>query len=101
MQNIQEAEVTESAEEGYLYDVQIDGYTFKIKENGEIENTGIYTPPKPEETLKPNEFATETKKNNYTDGTSYATVPKGFKVSENAEEQKIEDGLVIKDESRK
>ncbi len=47
--------------------------------------------------LKPGEEAKETKKYNYTDGVDVATIPEGFAVSEKADEQKIANGLVIKD----
>ena len=50
-----------------------------------------------EDALKPGEEAKETKKYNYTDGVDVATIPEGFAVSEIKEEQKIANGLVIKD----
>ena len=49
-----------------------------------------------EDALKPGEEAKETKKYNYTDGVDVATIPEGFVVSEKEEEQKIANGLVIK-----
>ena len=48
--------------------------------------------------LKPGEEAKETKKYNYTDGVDVATIPEGFAVSEEKEEQKIANGLVIKND---
>ena len=48
--------------------------------------------------LKPGEEAKETKKYNYTDGVDVATIPEGFAVSEIKEEQKIANGLVIKND---
>ena len=52
-----------------------------------------------EDALKPGEEAKETKKYNYTDGVDVATIPEGFEVSEIKEEQKIADGLVIKNKT--
>ncbi len=49
--------------------------------------------------LKPGEEAKETKKYNYTDGVDVATIPEGFAVSEKADEQKIANGLVIKNKT--
>ena len=49
--------------------------------------------------LKPGEEAKETKKYNYTDGVDVATIPEGFAVSEIKEEQKIANGLVIKNKT--
>ncbi len=51
-----------------------------------------------EDALKPGEEAKETKKYNYTDGVDVATIPEGFAVSEEKEEQKIANGLVIKND---
>ena len=52
-----------------------------------------------EDALKPGEEAKETKKYNYTDGVDVATIPEGFVVSEKEEEQKIANGLVIKNKT--
>ena len=49
--------------------------------------------------LKPGEVATKTIKNNYTDGVDYATIPKGFRVSSQKDEQTISTGLVIIDDT--
>ena len=52
-----------------------------------------------EDALKPGEEAKETKKYNYTDGVDVATIPEGFAVSEKENEQKIANGLVIKNKT--
>ncbi len=67
--------------------VEYNGY--KILISGDTSTSLEYA-------LKPGEEAKETKKYNYTDGVDVATIPEGFEVSEIKEEQKIANGLVIK-----
>ena len=62
---------------------------------GEMTTGGSEINP-PSGTLKPGEVSTATKKDNYKDEKeNTATVPEGFKVSEKAEEQIIDTGLVV------
>ena len=66
--------------------VEYDGFSIVISE------TAVQA------SVKANEKVTKTEKYNYSDGVNVATVPAGFKVSEVKGEQKIENGLVIKDD---
>ena len=65
------------------------------KFNGELEN--VLKGNNSVVRIQPGERAEKTEQNNYTDGKDVATIPEGFTVSGIAEEQKIEDGLVIYD----
>ena len=75
----------------YVKDVKENSFIAK-KGNHEISYSELY-----EKVLSPGETATETKKDNYSDGTNTATIPGGFTVSGIASEQKIANGLVIYD----
>ena len=85
----------------YVKDAKENSFIAK-KGNHEIlyselyESTGGVVPPA-DEGVKPGETATETKKDNYSDGTATATIPGGFTVSGIASEQIIANGLVIYD----
>ena len=85
----------------YVKDVKDNSFISK-KGNHEIlyselyESTGGVVPPA-DEGVKPGEIATETKKENYSDGTNTATIPEGFTVSGIKSEQIIDNGLVIYD----
>ena len=85
----------------YVKDAKENSFIAK-KGNHEIlyselyESTGGVVPPT-DEGVHPGETATETKKDNYSDGTATATIPGGFTVSGIASEQKIDNGLVIYD----
>ncbi len=70
--------------------VEYDGYEILISGDTSVSL---------EDTLAPGEEAKETKKYNYTDGVDVATIPEGFTVSENEDEQKIANGLVIKNKT--
>ena len=61
---------------------------------GTLDNQGVGEDSK----VRAGEIVTKTEKDNYTDAEGRtATIPAGFKVSTNAEEQNIESGLVIQD----
>ena len=77
----------------YVKEAKANSFISK-KGNHEISYSELY-----ESTggVKPGETATETKKDNYSDGTNTATVPEGFTVSGIASEQIIDNGLVIYD----
>ena len=69
--------------------VEYDGFSIIISED---EVTAAQA------SVKVNEKVAKTEKYNYSDGGNVATVPAGFRVSEVPNEQKIENGLVIKDD---
>ena len=70
--------------------VEYNGYSIMIAEDEIASLPNI---------VQAGEKVTKTEKYNYTDGENFATIPEGFKVSEKKEEQKIENGLVIKDDN--
>ena len=74
------------------YEVKVDGTTGKVGE----PSKGNVTPP-PSASVQPGTIVSKTEKNNYSDGTNKATVPKGFTVSGIKSEQTIANGLVIYD----
>ena len=74
------------------YEVKVDGTTGKVGE----PSKGNETPP-PSASIQPGTVVSKTEKNNYSDGTNTATVPKGFTVSGIKSEQTIANGLVIYD----
>ncbi len=74
------------------YEVKVDGTTGKVGE----PSKGNVTPP-PSTSVQPGTIVSKTEKNNYSDGTNTATVPKGFTVSGIESEQTIANGLVIYD----
>ena len=74
------------------YEVKVDGTTGKVGE----PSKGNVTPP-PSASVQPGTVVSKTEKNNYSDGTNKATVPKGFTVSGIKSEQTIANGLVIYD----
>ena len=73
------------------YEVKVDGITGKVGE----PSKGNETPPSA--SVQPGTIVSKTEKNNYSDGTNKATVPKGFTVSGIKSEQTIANGLVIYD----
>ncbi len=68
--------------------VEYNGYSIVISED-EVTAT--------QASVEVGKKVAKTEKYNYSDGGNVATVPAGFKVSEVSDEQKIENGLVIKD----
>ena len=77
--------------------VKIDGYDVTVNKSGEVTGVTKSTGEKPSASVQPGTVVTKTEKNNYSDGTNTATVPKGFTVSGIESEQTIAKGLVIYD----
>ena len=77
--------------------VKIDGYDVTVNKSGEVTGVTKSTGEKPSASVQPGTVVTKTEKNNYSDGTNTATVPKGFTVSGIESEQTIANGLVIYD----
>ena len=89
--------VTENEDGSYT--IEIDEYKGTINKNGELDGEIINSEKQENEPEKvePGELAKKTEKDNYTDvNKNKATIPKGFKVSEEATEQSINKGLVVK-----